>query len=39
MRVGFLGAGWIGRHRMAAMIDTGLIEPVAFADPCDEMGA
>lgn len=39
MRVGFLGAGWIGRHRMAAMIGTGLIEPVAFADPSDEMAA
>ena len=39
MRVGFLGTGWIGRHRMAAMIDTGLIEPVAFADPSDEMAA
>lgn len=39
MRVGFLGAGWIGRHRMAAMIDTGLIEPVAFADPSDDMAA
>lgn len=39
MRVGFLGTGWIGRHRMAAMIGTGLIEPVAFADPSDEMAA
>lgn len=37
MRVGFLGTGWIGRHRMAAMIETGAIEAVAFADPSDEM--
>jgi predicted dehydrogenase len=39
MRVGFLGTGWIGRHRMRAMIDTGAIEPVAYADPSDEMAA
>jgi predicted dehydrogenase len=37
MRVGFLGTGWIGRHRMAAMIATGAIEPVAYADPSHEM--
>jgi predicted dehydrogenase len=30
--VGFLGTGWIGRHRMAAMIDTGEIEAVAVVD-------
>ena len=38
-RIGFLGAGWIGRHRMAAMLDTGLIEAVAVADPSAEMVA
>ncbi|WP_267393356.1 MULTISPECIES: Gfo/Idh/MocA family oxidoreductase [unclassified Sphingomonas] len=32
-RVGFLGTGWIGRHRMAAMIETGGIEAVAICDP------
>ena len=37
MRVGFLGTGWIGRHRMSAMIETGAIEAVAYADPYDEM--
>lgn len=36
-RVGFLGTGWIGRHRMAAMIETGLIEAAAIADPSPEM--
>jgi predicted dehydrogenase len=36
-RVGFLGVGWIGRHRMEAMIGTGLIEAAAFADPSEEM--
>ena len=35
-RVGFLGVGWIGRNRMAAMIDAGLVEPVAIADPAPE---
>ena len=39
MRVGFLGTGWIGRHRMAAMIETGAVAAVAFADPSDEMAA
>ena len=36
-RVGFLGTGWIGRHRMAAMLETGVIEAVAYSDPADEM--
>jgi predicted dehydrogenase len=35
-RVGFLGTGWIGRHRMQAMIATGAIEPVAVSDPSPE---
>ncbi|HEV2567392.1 Gfo/Idh/MocA family oxidoreductase [Sphingomonas sp.] len=39
MRVGFLGTGWIGRHRMAAMIETGAIEAAAYADPSDDMAA
>lgn len=32
-RVGFLGTGWIGRHRMEAMIATGAITPAAICDP------
>lgn len=32
-RVAFLGLGWIGRHRMQAMLETGDIEIVALADP------
>lgn len=36
-RVGFLGTGWIGRHRMQAMVDTGLIRAAAIADPSAEM--
>jgi predicted dehydrogenase len=38
-RVGFLGVGWIGRHRMAAMIDTDAIEVAAIADPSPDMTA
>jgi predicted dehydrogenase len=38
-RVGFLGTGWIGRHRMEAILATGLVEAVAVADPSPEMVA
>lgn len=31
-RLGFLGVGWIGRHRMAALARSGLAEAVAMAD-------
>lgn len=34
-RLGFLGTGWIGRHRMAALAATGLAEIVAVAEPDD----
>ena len=30
-RLGFLGTGWIGRHRMAALAASGLAEIVAVA--------
>jgi len=35
-RIGFLGVGWIGRHRMEAMIGTGVIEAAAIAEPSPE---
>lgn len=35
-RVGFLGVGWIGRHRMEAALATGAIEAVGVADPSQE---
>lgn len=35
-RIGFLGTGWIGRHRMAAMRETGAIEVAAIVDPSAE---
>jgi predicted dehydrogenase len=36
-RLGFLGVGWIGRHRMKAILNTGTIEIAAIADPSREM--
>lgn len=36
-RIGFLGVGWIGRHRMQAMLETGLVEAAAIADPSADM--
>jgi predicted dehydrogenase len=38
-RLGFLGVGWIGRHRMQAIIDAGGADVVAIADPSAEMAA
>jgi predicted dehydrogenase len=38
-RIGFLGVGWIGRHRMQAMLATGAVNAVAIADPSLEMTA
>src|SRR3954468_10404626 len=35
-RVGFLGVGWIGRHRMEAMLATGAVEAAAIADPAPD---
>jgi predicted dehydrogenase len=35
-RIGFLGVGWIGRHRMEALLRAGDIEAVAVADPSEE---
>jgi predicted dehydrogenase len=36
-RLGFLGVGWIGRHRMGALAATGVAEVVALADPSPEV--
>ena len=46
-KLGFLGVGWIGRHRMQAIAASGLAEIVAVADAApaaakdaaDEVGA
>ena len=32
-RVGFLGTGWIGRHRMKAMLASGAVQAAAIFDP------
>jgi len=37
LKLGFLGVGWIGRHRMERMLETGLAEAAALADPSPEM--
>jgi predicted dehydrogenase len=36
-RLGFLGVGWIGRHRMNAILQTGVVKVAAIADPSPEM--
>jgi predicted dehydrogenase len=38
-RIGFLGVGWIGRHRMQAILETGAVEAAAVADSSPEMAA
>jgi predicted dehydrogenase len=38
-RVGFLGVGWIGRHRMSAVVASGAVEAAAIADQSWEMAA
>ena len=38
-RVGFLGVGWIGRHRMAAVTNAGLVEAVGVVDPSSDCRA
>jgi predicted dehydrogenase len=38
-RLGFLGLGWIGQHRMQACLDAGACEVVAFADPSGDARA
>jgi predicted dehydrogenase len=35
-RTGFLGTGWIGRHRMEALIAAGAVDPIAFVEPDEE---
>jgi len=32
-RLGFVGLGWIGRHRLRALRDSGLVDVAALADP------
>src|SRR4051812_30875324 len=36
-RLGFLGVGWIGRHRMEAIARSGAAQVAAIADPAAEL--
>src|SRR4051812_40941045 len=36
-RLGFLGVGWIGRHRLDAIAQSEVAEIVAVADPAREL--
>ena len=36
-RLGFLGLGWIGQHRMQALLDEAACQVVAVADPSGEV--
>lgn len=38
-RIGFLGVGWIGRHRMEAMLETGAVKAAAIADMSPEIAS
>jgi predicted dehydrogenase len=38
-RIGFLGLGWIGQHRMQALLDANACEVAGIADPADEARA
>lgn len=38
-RLGFLGVGWIGRHRMQAILGTGAVDVAAIADASPEMAS
>lgn len=36
VRLGFIGVGWIGLHRLRALAETGLTEVTVLSDPNDE---
>ena len=36
-RLGFLGVGWIGQHRLQALVRSGLVEVVAIVDPVEAL--
>jgi predicted dehydrogenase len=36
-RLGFLGLGWIGQHRMKALLDADACEVAAFVDPAADV--
>jgi predicted dehydrogenase len=38
-RLGFIGLGWIGQHRMKALVEAGACEVAAFIDPSPQVQA
>jgi predicted dehydrogenase len=36
-RIGFLGVGWIGHHRLSAIAECGAVEITAVADPVQDL--
>src|SRR5687767_5058435 len=38
-RLGFLGVGWIGRHRMETIAQSGAAHIAAIADPAQDLAA
>lgn len=36
-RLGFLGVGWIGRHRMQTVVESGVAEARAIVDPAKQL--
>lgn len=38
-RLGFIGLGWIGQHRMKALVDADACEVAAFIDPSPQVQA
>ena len=36
-RVGFLGVGWIGRHRLEAIARSGAVQVSAIAEPVEDL--
>src|SRR4030095_7950546 len=38
-QLGFLGVGWIGQHRLQALVRSGLVEVVAIVDPVQTLAA
>ena len=38
-RLGFLGTGWVGRHRMEAILQDSHAEAVAISDPSPSMAS
>ena len=37
LRLGFAGTGWIGRHRMQSLVQTGIAQAAALVEPSPEM--